>query len=261
MRLGTRGPTSLHREPLSPDDDSNPNSDTNGNSNRDSYSYGYRTFTPTPTATLTPTATATFTPTPTAAATFTPTPTPEESPTPTATATATPPPPPQQQLQQQPRQRLQQPDCDVNVQPRDQCYTNCNGYSYCNVYANSYTNGNFNTGTNTEGSKGRKSKAGESHQLHREVAQCSGATGYRLDVATDPSFVNYVPGYQNLDVRNVTSRNVTGLTANTNYYYRLRAYNTGGSSPNSNVINVKTKLTEIRAIPNYSCLGVDHPLA
>ena len=68
-----------------------------------------------------------------------------------------------------------------------------------------------------------------------------GATGYQLDVATDPAFVNYVLGYQNLDVGNVTSRNVTALTPNTNYYYRLRAYNANGTSPNSNVITVKTK--------------------
>jgi hypothetical protein len=30
-------------------------------------------------------------------------------------------------------------------------------------------------------------------------------------------------------------------TPNTNYYYRVRADNTGGTSPNSNVIRVKTK--------------------
>ena len=68
-----------------------------------------------------------------------------------------------------------------------------------------------------------------------------GATGYRLDVARDLGFANYVPGYQNLNVGNVTNRNVTGLAPNTNYYYRLRAYNGNSTSPNSNVIQVKTK--------------------
>jgi hypothetical protein len=61
-----------------------------------------------------------------------------------------------------------------------------------------------------------------------------------LDVSTNKSFTTYVPGYQNLDVGNTTSYNVTGLTLNTTYYYRLRAYNGNGTSPNSNVINVKT---------------------
>src|SRR5204863_501280 len=52
----------------------------------------------------------------------------------------------------------------------------------------------------------------------------SGATGYRLDVSTSKSFTTYVPGYQNLNVGNTTSYNVIGLSAKTNYYYRLRAY-------------------------------------
>jgi hypothetical protein len=71
----------------------------------------------------------------------------------------------------------------------------------------------------------------------------SGATGYRLDVATSNTFGTgtYVTGYQNLDVGNVTSKDVTTLTANTFYYYRVRAYNVGGTSPNSNVIKAKTK--------------------
>ena len=68
----------------------------------------------------------------------------------------------------------------------------------------------------------------------------SGATGYLLDVATNNSFTNYLPGYQNLDVGNVTSYNVTGLTANTTYYYRLRASNGCPTSSNSSVKNVKT---------------------
>jgi phosphodiesterase/alkaline phosphatase D-like protein len=69
----------------------------------------------------------------------------------------------------------------------------------------------------------------------------SGAIDYRLDVATDSSFVNYVPGYQNLSVGNVTTYNVTGLSANTTYYYRVRADNGCATSANSNVKSVKTK--------------------
>ena len=69
----------------------------------------------------------------------------------------------------------------------------------------------------------------------------SGAIGYRLDVSTDRSFNNYVPGYQNLDVGNRTDYDVTGLSAKTQYHYRLRAYNGGGTSPNSDIINVRTK--------------------
>ena len=69
----------------------------------------------------------------------------------------------------------------------------------------------------------------------------TGATGYRLDVSTTNTFVTYVGVYNNLDVGNVTNKNVTGLGANTFYYYRVRAYNGNGASLNSNVIQTKTK--------------------
>jgi phosphodiesterase/alkaline phosphatase D-like protein len=69
----------------------------------------------------------------------------------------------------------------------------------------------------------------------------NGAIDYRLDVSTSNTFATYVPGYQDLDVGNVTSFPVTGLNANTTYYYRLRAYNGCDTSANSNVKNVKTK--------------------
>jgi hypothetical protein len=52
----------------------------------------------------------------------------------------------------------------------------------------------------------------------------SGAEGYRLDVSTNSSFTNYVDGYHDLDVGNVTARVVTGLNPGITYYYRLRAY-------------------------------------
>jgi outer membrane protein assembly factor BamB len=68
----------------------------------------------------------------------------------------------------------------------------------------------------------------------------SGATGYRLDVSTNGLFTSFVPGYENLNIGNVISRAVTGLNASTLYHYRVRAYNGGGTSANSNIINVHT---------------------
>jgi len=66
------------------------------------------------------------------------------------------------------------------------------------------------------------------------------ATSYRLDVATDNNFTTLLSGYNNKDIGNLTSHNVTGLIANTTYYYRVRAYNSGGNSVNSNTIIVIT---------------------
>ncbi len=61
----------------------------------------------------------------------------------------------------------------------------------------------------------------------------SGATKYYLDVATDSGFTSLVTGFNNLDVGNVTSYAVTGLTPATTYYYRVRANNSAGTSADS----------------------------
>ena len=53
---------------------------------------------------------------------------------------------------------------------------------------------------------------------------------------------SFVPGYNNLSVAGVTQP-VSGLTANTTYYYRLRATGASSTSDNSNVISVTTTCT------------------
>ncbi|KAB2841017.1 MAG: InlB B-repeat-containing protein, partial [Melioribacteraceae bacterium] len=69
------------------------------------------------------------------------------------------------------------------------------------------------------------------------------ATSYKLDVATDISFTNILPGFNNLDVGAVNNKKVTGLTAGTAYYYRVRAYHSDGIvSDNSNTVGVITLL-------------------
>jgi hypothetical protein len=70
----------------------------------------------------------------------------------------------------------------------------------------------------------------------------SGATGYILDVATDSGFISLVSNYNNSDVANVTSFDVAGLSPGTTYWYRISAYNAGGTSSNSNTV-VLTTLT------------------
>jgi hypothetical protein len=52
----------------------------------------------------------------------------------------------------------------------------------------------------------------------------------------------FVPGYDDLNVGDVTSYSVTGLSPETNYYYRVRAVG-GGASANSNSIAVLTAPT------------------
>ncbi len=164
---------------------------------------GGGTPTPTPTATATSTATPTSTPTATPTATSTPTATATATPTPTATATPTVAPTPT-------------PTATATATPTPAATPAApRALRATNVTTSSFT-ANWNS--------------------------VSGATGYRLDVSTSNSFTTYVSGYQNFNVGNTTSYNVVGLSAKTTYYYRLRAYNGSGTSPNSNVISVKTRM-------------------
>ena len=63
------------------------------------------------------------------------------------------------------------------------------------------------------------------------------ATAYYLDLSTSNTFSTFVSGYNNLSVGNVLTLDITGLTAGTTYFYRLRSSNTAGitNSENSNI--------------------------
>lgn len=56
-----------------------------------------------------------------------------------------------------------------------------------------------------------------------------GVTGYLLDVSLESSFTTMLTGYSSLDVGNVLAKKVSGLNQNTQYYYRLRAYDAAGN--------------------------------
>jgi hypothetical protein len=60
------------------------------------------------------------------------------------------------------------------------------------------------------------------------------------DVSISGTTLTYVSGYQDLSVGNVLTKTVNGLTADTQYFFRVRSVN-GATSPNSNIINLFTK--------------------
>ncbi len=67
------------------------------------------------------------------------------------------------------------------------------------------------------------------------------AASYRLDVSETADFNSFVSGYEDLDVSE-TSREVADLKEGSEYFYRVRAENTVGTSQSSSVIGVKTHL-------------------
>lgn len=76
----------------------------------------------------------------------------------------------------------------------------------------------------------------------------AGATGYRLDVATDSGFTSFVSGYNDLDVGNTTSWVLAGLAPGTSYFYRLRSTSATLTAANSNTISLTTQTGRVSGI-------------
>ena len=64
--------------------------------------------------------------------------------------------------------------------------------------------------------------------------------GFYLDVAIDSDFTLPIAGYANLDVGSVNTYDIVGLSNDTPYYYRIRAYNDVGTSINSDTVTLST---------------------
>ena len=68
------------------------------------------------------------------------------------------------------------------------------------------------------------------------------ATSYTIDVSTTASFATFLSGYNNANVGNVISINVTGVTTNT-IYYRIRSVGSCNTTSSSNTITVNNAVT------------------
>lgn len=81
------------------------------------------------------------------------------------------------------------------------------------------------------------------------------ATSYRLDVDDNADFSSPLAGYDDLNVGNVVTYNITGLTCATTYYYRLRAVNSCGTSSNTNTITTSTSACVVYPVGSVHCIA------
>lgn len=87
----------------------------------------------------------------------------------------------------------------------------------------------------------------------------TGAVSYILDVSSQNDFSTHLPGYPNNE-GNVLEKLITGLAANSSYYYRVKAVNATGESPYSNIKPVQTQpdpggQNMVIGVPTYNDLA------
>ncbi|NBX79052.1 MAG: hypothetical protein EBQ94_01525 [Flavobacteriales bacterium] len=80
----------------------------------------------------------------------------------------------------------------------------------------------------------------------------NGASTYLLDVATDAAFTSLVSGYNGLNVGNVNTFSVTGLSASTSYWFRVRGSNGTCPSVNSSSQTLTTTGVTSAATGNWN---------
>jgi hypothetical protein len=84
----------------------------------------------------------------------------------------------------------------------------------------------------------------------------TGATTYYLDVATDAGFSQFVPGYQNANVGNVTQVSLTCLDPKIPYFYRVYALVGGRATPASNTVVRFSTITPSLAADYFGTPGL-----
>jgi len=137
-------------------------------------------------------------------------------------------------------------------------YYRVRAYNSCGTSANSNNPNLTTTGSLPSAPTANSATNIQGTSFTANWSTVTGATGYYLDVSTNSSFSSFVSGYNGLYVGNVTSYNVTGLSCNTTYYYRVRAYNSCGTSANSSTITLTTSNPGFVA-KQYASLGDDRP--
>lgn len=82
------------------------------------------------------------------------------------------------------------------------------------------------------------------------TASTTPGVDYYIDVATNSGFTNLLPAYNNLNVGPVLTTTIAGLSANTNYFVRVKAVFAGCYSSNSSTLTVKTDCDPVSSFPN-----------